>query len=201
MSPVEEFAEARRSGLYDREWPEKPEEIAAHNPTGPQSHNEDEDYLAIKESLERQRIRQQVEKEQRISRLDEERSKKNRTNTKGATDTVLFIILAVWLLIVSIVLFVHINENVHVDKKTKKEVVYKTRYKTKKIKVVEVPKDYRETKENLATAKQRIRRLIARNARDTWRKKLCYGYGDWDACLAYKKNLPLRARVGREDLY
>lgn len=33
-----------------------------------------------------------------------------------------------------------------------------------------------------------------------WRKKKCYETGDWHACLAFKKNLPARARVGRVDL-
>ncbi len=203
MSPVEEFAEARRSGKYDTDWPDKPEHIAAHNPTDPQSHNPTD---------------QQTEWEplENHSYICEESWKKNRIKAKSSEkkkpyDVVLGIIFGVWLLILSIVVFVHIQEKHHHSHKEKEtsaavkkapaKIVYKTRYKTKKIKVVETPKDYRETKENLATAKATIARMMERDAEDTWRKKLCYGYGDWDACLAYRKNLPLRARVGREDLY
>lgn len=61
-----------------------------------------------------------------------------------------------------------------------------------------IPREYRVARENLATARLRIARLMENN--DEWRRKMCYAYGDWNACLAYKKDLPSRARVGRSDL-
>lgn len=48
--------------------------------------------------------------------------------------------------------------------------------------------------------KTKVKKVIVASRKDHWRKKLCYGYGDWNACLAYKKGLPFRARVGRSDL-
>ena len=48
--------------------------------------------------------------------------------------------------------------------------------------------------------KTKVKKVYITGAGSKWRKKMCNVYGDWPACKAYKKNLPLRARVGRVDL-
>lgn len=45
-----------------------------------------------------------------------------------------------------------------------------------------------------------VKKVQAKPKVDEWRKKKCYETGDWYACLAFKENLPARARVGRLDL-
>ena len=45
-----------------------------------------------------------------------------------------------------------------------------------------------------------VKKVYIAEENNAWRRKLCYAYGDWNACLAYKKDLPSRARVGRTDL-
>lgn len=52
----------------------------------------------------------------------------------------------------------------------------------------------------LATTKTIKEKVYVKSSEDKWRKKYCYETGDWNACLAYKENLPARARVGRWDL-
>jgi len=63
-----------------------------------------------------------------------------------------------------------------------------------------IPRAYRVARENLATAYERIDRLMAQVSDDYWRKKACFTYRDWDACLAYEKGLPSAIRMGRMDL-
>lgn len=46
----------------------------------------------------------------------------------------------------------------------------------------------------------KVKKVLVASASDKWRRKYCYETGDWNACLVFKKNLPLRARVGRIDL-
>lgn len=48
--------------------------------------------------------------------------------------------------------------------------------------------------------KTKVKKIYVAQKSSKWREKLCYAYGDWNACLAYKENLPARARVGRMDL-
>jgi len=59
------------------------------------------------------------------------------------------------------------------------QVMYKTHYKT--------------------LYKTKVKKIYVA-ASPIWRKTLCYKYGDWNACTAYKKDLPWRARLGRTDL-
>ena len=58
---------------------------------------------------------------------------------------------------------------------------------------VEVPK-------TRVVDKTKVKKVYIAQKNSKWRERLCYDYGDWIACLAYKKNLPARARVGRLDL-
>ena len=46
----------------------------------------------------------------------------------------------------------------------------------------------------------KIKKVYISKSTGKWRKKLCYTYRDWNACLAYKKNLPFVATIGRKDL-
>lgn len=48
--------------------------------------------------------------------------------------------------------------------------------------------------------KTKIKKIYVAQKDSMWRRKMCYDYGDWNACRIYTKNLPARARVGRIDL-
>lgn len=58
------------------------------------------------------------------------------------------------------------------------------------------PKPQTKTVYRKAPAKK----VLVTRTDDKKRREMCYVYGDWNACLAYKKNIPFRARVGRTDL-
>lgn len=48
--------------------------------------------------------------------------------------------------------------------------------------------------------KTKLKKVYITKTSDKWRHKLCYIYRDWNACLAYKKDLPFVARIGRKDI-
>lgn len=56
-----------------------------------------------------------------------------------------------------------------------------------------------KTKIVTQTKVQKLKVMVA-NGDDKWRRKACYLYRDWQACLAYKSDLPSVVRVGRDDL-
>lgn len=144
-TPIEEFAEAKRSGRFHPEtlknWPEpESDENKSPNPQKP-------------------------------SPIYEEKPKKVRTYTKY-----IHYAFAAWLLILTIaILILHWPNR---DNST-------------------ASKPFKEAP---PVAKAKIKKVYVTKTSDKWRKKLCYGYGDWSACLAYKTGLPSRARVGRTDL-
>jgi hypothetical protein len=154
MSPLETYAEAKRSGTHPdtlENWPDQPENIAAHTPAAAAP---------------------------AIPTVQD--APAPAASRREFYFSVLHFILSIILLLAVLWLFwtdSDINgSSAQLYKEAPPKIIYKTRTRTK------VVKQYAQTASK-------------------WRKKLCYEYGDWDSCLAYKTNLPLRARVGRTDLY
>lgn len=112
------------------------------------------------------------------SPIYEEKPEKNRiyTNNKNNLNWFNYSIIA-WLIILTIAIIMLHN------KKTQTTAL--TPFKEAPPKVI---------------LKTKVEKVYVAKSDDKWRKKLCYGYGDWNACLAYKTNLPFRSRVGRTDL-
>ena len=192
MSPLEEWAEAQKSGVHSQK-PEPETKVVQPQVTPPSSQIEDVEFLIPPPYASRRE-------------LDSVESGVFWTTMGGMVWLLLLTLAVVWL-------FADRYEDPapsakkeaaavkppepKVVYKTKHSVKWKTRWKTKTKVVKEIPYEYRKAREDLATANCRIKRLMADNS---WRRKLCYSYGDWDACLAYQKGLPFRARVGRTDL-
>lgn len=191
LTPVEKYFEEKRSGKYHPEtlknWPEQTAQEKAA------------EIMNDSKVLDPEQDRPLPKQPTQVTNLE----KKIYT-------------LQTWLVLVGIILFgvlifiaVHFIDHkkaepvktseIFKEAPPKPKIVYKTKVVTKVKKVI--PREYRIARENLATARLRIQRLVdEQKENQSWRKRLCYEYGDWNACLAYKKNLPLRARVVRIDL-
>jgi len=158
MSPLETYAEAKRSGVYhpetEKNWPTKTES--------------DIDPVKIIEE----------KKEPDIGRPAPLPVSSDGDSQKVSSGIMVHLwCQSIGILIILIILAFLVFKPSPVVEKEKTpapEIVYKDRVKVKKVYIS--------------------------SADDKWRKKLCYSYGDWNGCLAYKKNLPFRARLGRRDL-
>lgn len=188
LSPLQEFAELRKSGLYhpdtESNWPSRPKQPEALEPPP-----------KVEYTPPPTPTQQPVVKQETVT-------------TKGWWLPILNLLLIVGIIIYLLVTPTKVTEPTpkppEVKVKTVTKVKWKTRWKTRVVKKVTtkevIPRAYRVARENLATARLRIARLIEELHDDPWRKKACYFYKDWDACLAYEKHLPSVVRIGRQDL-
>ena len=100
--------------------------------------------------------------------------------------SILHFILSLLLLLAVLWIFQNdpdINGTAQLLKEAPPQVIYKTKHSVR----------YK--------IKTKVQKVYIAKSTDEWRRRYCYEVGNWDACLAYKDNLPLRARVGRTDLY
>jgi hypothetical protein len=163
MSPLETYAEAKRSGTHPdtlENWPDKPEEIPVHTPIGPTP--------------------------EPIKPLDVEI--KSPWYFSPAIE-IIHLIITLTLVFAVLWLFQYdkdINGTAQLLKEAPPKVSETKRiYKTK----------------HSVRYKTKVKRVYVAKNSGKWRKRYCYETGNWDACLAYKTNLPLRARIGRTDLF
>jgi hypothetical protein len=146
-SPLEEYAEAKRSGIHpetEKNWPDKPI-------------TEDDEEPTIVPPIKPPVIDRPVTVQPPSSKL--------------LVTTIVGFLITIALL-VYLIINSRNNDTAQLYKEAPPKIVYKTK----------------------------VRKIYVTKASDKWRKKYCYESGNWDACLAYKTNLPLRARIGRNDL-
>jgi hypothetical protein len=143
MSPLETYAEAKRSGTHPdtlANWPDKPEELPVHTPLAPA-----------------EPITASFPKPQR----------------DWATPITAIHIVVTLLLAAAVIWLFYSDSDLNGSNAM-------------------TPKE--------APPQTKVQKVYIVKSSNKWRKKYCYETGNWNACLAYKTGLPLRARVGRTDL-